>query len=261
MASLLLYFNNCLSVEGVVFVGKDVAQLIAHASRRANLSVDVAVGVAVNPIMDLRMGRYKVGELYGEGPVYTRALKLGSYKLKTRHMVSGYNYLFLLSLAQLGGEERKASAMLGVETRAVEQLVAVKDAPEVGDAAFRLISVISLDVTPQGSGYQISLLGKWNYLVVNGPHIRTNIHLPTGMEIVNVGEFVELVIARNDYHFTETLRYEIPKWMAAIVVVAYISDVAAKHQHLSLRYQGEVLEPGGILTELQMKIRGVLQFH
>jgi len=51
-----LLFNHFLSIEGEVFVVGDVAELVAEAAGGADGLVDVAVGVAVDPVVDAAGG-------------------------------------------------------------------------------------------------------------------------------------------------------------------------------------------------------------
>ena len=50
------YFNDFPSIEGEVLVVGDVAELVAEAMGGADGLVDVAVGVAINPIVDSAAG-------------------------------------------------------------------------------------------------------------------------------------------------------------------------------------------------------------
>ncbi len=80
------YFYNLPSIEGEVFIVGDVAELVAEATGGADGFVDVAVGVAVYPVVDSTV-RDVIGQLDGEGAVDTAALELLGNQLIGRHMV------------------------------------------------------------------------------------------------------------------------------------------------------------------------------
>jgi len=75
-----LHINDLPSIEGMVFVVGDVAELVAEAVGGADGFVDVAVGVAVDPVVDAAGGDV-VGQLDGEGAVDAAALELRGNQL------------------------------------------------------------------------------------------------------------------------------------------------------------------------------------
>ena len=77
----------------------NVAELVAEAVCGADGLVDVAVGVAVDPVVDAAGGDV-VGQFYGECAVDAAALELGCDQLIGRDMVGDND--FVLGLA--GGD-------------------------------------------------------------------------------------------------------------------------------------------------------------
>ena len=91
-----LHINDLPSIEGMVFVVGDVAELVAEAVGGADGFVDVAVGVAVDPVVD-SAGSDVVGQFGGEGAVDAAALELGNDQLIGWDMVGDDDLVFGLA--------------------------------------------------------------------------------------------------------------------------------------------------------------------
>lgn len=76
-----IHLNNLPAFESEVFVAGNVAKLVAVAAGSADGLVDVAVGMAVNPVVDSAASDV-VGQLDGECAVDTAALEPRSLRLE-----------------------------------------------------------------------------------------------------------------------------------------------------------------------------------
>ena len=159
------YLNNLCPIEDEVFVVGDVAELVAEAAGGADGLVYVAVGVAIDPIVDSAVG-YVVGQFDGECAVDAAALELWGDQLIGWNMV-GDNDL-VLGLAGADGllDEVEAALMLSVEIRIPQQVFAIDDAVEVGHASLADEGVVHVDMGPQGGYDEVHILDRYDLVIV-----------------------------------------------------------------------------------------------
>ena len=151
------YFNDLSPIEGEVFVVGDVAELVAEAAGGTDGLVDVAVGMAVDPVVDSAASDV-IGQLDGECAVEAAALELRGNQLIGRYVVGDYD--LVLGLAGADGllDEVEAALMLVVEIGILQQVLAIDNAVKVGHASLGDEGVVHVNMRPQGGYDEVHIL-------------------------------------------------------------------------------------------------------
>ena len=151
------YFNDLSPIEGEVFVVGDVAELVAEAAGGTDGLVDVAVGMAVDPVVDSAASDV-IGQLDGECAVEAAALELRGNQLIGRYVVGDYD--LVLGLAGADGllDEVEAALMLVVEIGILQQVLAIDNAVKVGHASLGDEGVVHVNMRPQGGYDEVYIL-------------------------------------------------------------------------------------------------------
>ena len=254
------WFNYLSSVEGEVFVVGDVAELVAEAAGGSDGFVDVAMGVAVYPIVDSTV-RDVVGQLDGERAVDAAALELRGNQLIGRYVVGDDD--LVLGLAGTDGllDEVKAALMLAVEVGIPQQVLAIDDAVKVGHALLGNEGVVLVDMGPQGGNDEVHILDRYD-LVIIVVDIGTDFAHQSVLHRLQVVVFIKLVVAQRDQHLLEVLGRPVPKRVHAVHVVSQVTRITSQDQDIALHVHGAVVpEIPPVLAELQVQIRCELYFH
>lgn len=127
----------------------NVAELVAKAASSADGLVDVAVGVAIDPIVDSAAGDV-VGQFDGKCTVDAAAVELRCNKLIGRHMMGNDDFVFGLARTYGLLDEVKATLMLAVEIEIPQQVLAIDDAVKIGNSSLGDDGVVQVDIGPHG---------------------------------------------------------------------------------------------------------------
>ena len=235
----LSHINNLPAVEGEVFVVGDVAELVAEAAGGPDGFVDVAMGVAVDPVVNFAVGDV-VGQLDGEGAVDAAALELRGNQLIGRHVVGDDD--LVLGLAGADGllDEVEAALMLAVEIGIPQQVFAINDAVEVGHASLGDEGVVHVNMRPQGGNDEVDILN-CDDLVIVVVDVGADFAHQSVLHRLQVIVFIKLVVAQGDQHLLEVFGRPVPKRVHAVHVVSQVSRVTCQDQNIALHVHGAVV--------------------
>ena len=93
---------------------RDVAELVGENLRLADLRVDIAMRVTIDPIVDIRI-RDIIAQLYRESTIDRAASKFLCCTLLRRHMVREYNLRLRLAFLHSSGDKIESTFVLGIE--------------------------------------------------------------------------------------------------------------------------------------------------
>lgn len=243
-----------------MFVVGDVAELVAKATGGADGFVNVAVRVAVDPVVDSAGGDV-VGQLDGECAVDAATLELGSDQLIGWDMVGDDDLVLGLAGGDRLLDEVEATLVFIVEIGILQQVVAIDDAVKVGHASLGDEGVVHVDMRPQGGNDEVHVLDR-DDLVIVVVDVGADFAHQSVVHRLQVVVFIKLVVAQRDQHLLEVLGRPVPERMHAVHIVSQVTRVASQDQDIALHVHGTVVpQVAPVVAELQVQIRCKLYFH
>ena len=103
---------------------RDVAELVGENLRLADLRVDIAMRVTIDPIVDIRI-RDIIAQLYRESTIDCASSKFLCCTLLRRHMVRENDLRFRLALLYRFADKIEAALVFGVEVVRCETMSVV----------------------------------------------------------------------------------------------------------------------------------------
>ncbi len=233
------HFNDLLAVEGEVFVVGDVAELVAEAAGGADGLVDVAMGVAVYPIVDSTVGDV-VGQLDGECAVDAAALELWGDQLIGRYVVGDDDFVFGVASADRLLDEVDAALVFAVEIGILQQVFAIDDAVKVGYASLGDEGVVHVDMCPQGGNDEVHILDRDDFVIVV-VDVGADFAHQSVLHRLQVVVLIKLVVAQSDQHLLEVFGRPVPERVHAVHVVSQVTRVTGQDQDIALHVHRAVV--------------------
>lgn len=134
----------------------DITQLIGQDEGVANLRFDIAVRVAIDPVVYAAFSNV-VAQLHGESAVDATADKLRGGAKSRWHMVGEHNLLLGFAFRDSLFDELQAPLVLAVEIVRRKQVLAIHDAIEVGHGTLCVVGILRVDMCPKCGGYDIHI--------------------------------------------------------------------------------------------------------
>lgn len=217
----------------------DVAELVAEAAGGADCLINVAVGMAVNPVVDSAVGDV-VGQLHGKGAVDATTLELRGNQLIGWDMVGDDDLVFGLAGADGLLDEVEAVLMFAVEIGIPQQVFAIDDAVEVGNASLGDEGVVHVDMRPQGGNNEVHVLDRYD-LVIVVVDIGADFADQSVLHRLQVIVLIKLVVAQSDQHLLEVFGRPVPKRVHAVHVVSQVPRVTRQNQDIALHVHRAVV--------------------
>ena len=153
----------------------DIAQLIGQDEGVADLRFDIAVRVAIDPVVYAAVGDI-VAQLHGESAVDGTADKLRGGAKFRRHMVGEHNLRLGLAFSDSLLDELQAPLVLAVEIVRRKQVFAVHDTIKVGHGTLCVVGVLRVDMRPKCGGNDIHIADVFHGVGAY-PDVRKQFHL------------------------------------------------------------------------------------
>ena len=150
--------------------------------------------------------------------------------------------------------------MFAVEISKGENIAIEDDTPEVAYHLFRIICLLQGNPGPQ-CGYDEVNVTYMYYGIIIAVNIRTYFKAIAIVQLCDVVELVELMVAHTGYYLLVVLRCPVPEGMFGIVVIPQVADVASQNENISCYLQGILFQVSPVVGELQMEVRGILYLH
>ena len=143
--------------------------------------------------------------------------------------------------------------MFAVEISKGENIAIEDDTPEVAYHLFRIICLLQGDPGPQ-CGYDEVNVTYMYYGIIIAVNIRTYFKAIAIVQLCDVVELVELMVAHTGYYLLVVLRCPVPEGMFGIVVIPQVADVASQNENVPCHLQGILLQVSPVVGKLQMEV-------
>lgn len=127
--------------------------------------------------------------------------------------------------------------MFPVEISKGENIAIEDDAPEVAYHLFRIICLLQGNPGPQ-CGYDEVYVAYMHHGIIIAVDIRTYFKAIAIVQLCDVVELVELMVAHTGYYLLIVLRCPVPEGMFGIVVIPQVADVASQNENVPCHLQG-----------------------
>lgn len=143
--------------------------------------------------------------------------------------------------------------MFTVEISKGENIAIKDDAPEVAYHLFRIICLLQGNPGPQSSYDEVNVAYMY-YGIIIAVDIRAYFKAIAIVQLCDVVELVELMVAHTGYYLLVVLRSPVPEGMFGIVVIPQVADVASQNENVPCHLQGILLQVSPVIGKLQMEI-------
>ena len=144
---------------------RDVAELVGDDLRLADLRINIAMRVTIDPIVDIRICDI-IAQLHSKCAIDSAVTELLGCTLLRRHMVREYNLRFRIAFLHSRRDKIETTIVFGIEIVGGETMSVVQDSEEITHAFLRPVCVKRLDKRPKRRNDNIHVADRNDPIVI-----------------------------------------------------------------------------------------------